>query len=406
MNNYIEKYKPNKSTDFIGHFKFVNDFKTKLKTNKFNKIIVCIGHTGIGKTSLLESIFNELNYDYKKFINLDTFKEEIDNFINCKTINQFFNKKDKLIFIDDIEVLFNDKNLGSYLVNLDNKNIPVVITLNKIYSRKFNEFLKKSEIFYMSKPPLDKIYNLLITICDEEKIKLKKKTLEKLKNIIKENNFNIKYILSNLKELIKDSNNSINYNEVDMDLYDSINILVKTKFDIREIENKGINDFTLLSLLMHENFFTYFTKNSLSRLNLDVLDIYEDILDDTLISDKLEYTIFKNSNWSIYRILCILKLSKLNKYYSKIEMDTFNKFVFTQVLTKYSLRHNLIKKIYDMLDNYNLNYEYNELLILKLLKDIENDNETKLEFNKNYLDILKKYNKYFNLIDNKLLKKY
>ena len=87
-------------------------------------------------------------------------------------------------------------------------------------------------------------------------------------------------------------------------------------------------------------------------------------------------------------------------------MDTFNKFVFTQVLTKYSLRHNLIKKIYDMLDDYNLNYEYNELLILKLLKDIENDNEIKLEFNKNYLDILKKYNKYFNLIDNKLLKKY
>ena len=103
-------------------------------------------HTGIGKTSLLESIFNELNYDYKKFINLDTFKEEIDNFINCKTINQF-NKKDKLIFIDDIEVLFNDKNLGSYLVNLDNKNIPIVITLNKIYSRKFNEFLKNQKYF-------------------------------------------------------------------------------------------------------------------------------------------------------------------------------------------------------------------------------------------------------------------
>ena len=70
-------------------------------------------------------------------------------------------------------------------------------------------------------------------------------------------------------------------------------------------------------------FFTYFTKNSLSRLNLDILDIYENILDDTLISDKLEYTIFKNSNWSIYRILCILKLSKLNKYYSKIENGYF-----------------------------------------------------------------------------------
>ena len=63
-----------------------------------------------------------------------------------------------------------------------------------------------------------------------------------------------------MKELIKDSDNSINYNEVDMDLYDSINILVKTEFDIKEIENKGINDFTLLSLLMHENFFHIFYK--------------------------------------------------------------------------------------------------------------------------------------------------
>ena len=110
MVNFIQKYKPKNSLEYIGHFKFIKDIKSRLNNGDFKKIIICIGYSGIGKTSMLKDIFNEINYTYKEFTNSDTFKEDIDNYINFKTIDCFFKKTKKLIFIDDLEVLSNDKN--------------------------------------------------------------------------------------------------------------------------------------------------------------------------------------------------------------------------------------------------------------------------------------------------------
>ena len=191
MVNFIEKYKPKNSIEYIGHFKFINDFKSRLKQDSFKKIIICIGYSGVGKTSMLKKIFNELNYTYKEFINSETFKEEIENYINFKTIDSFFKKTKKLIFIDDLEILSNDKNFINYLLKIDNKNIPIICIINKIYSRKFNDLKKKSEVFYISKPPMDKCQKYITQICNNENYELDKKKLENIKNIIKETNFKI-----------------------------------------------------------------------------------------------------------------------------------------------------------------------------------------------------------------------
>ena len=78
MLNILEKYKPNNSIGFIGHFKFVNDFKNRMKDNNFNKLLLCIGESGIGKTDLLKTIFKELHFDYVEFYNSESFKTEID----------------------------------------------------------------------------------------------------------------------------------------------------------------------------------------------------------------------------------------------------------------------------------------------------------------------------------------
>jgi len=194
MVNFIEKYKPKNSLEYIGHFKFINDIKYRLNCVEFKKIIICIGYSGVGKTSLLKQIFKELNYNYKEFYNSETFKDEIFNYINFKTIDSFFKKNKKLIFIDDLEILSNDKNFINYLLKIDNKNIPIVCVINKIYSRKFNDLRKKSEIFYISKPPMDKCYKYITYICNNENYELDKKKLENIKNFIKDTNFNIKNI--------------------------------------------------------------------------------------------------------------------------------------------------------------------------------------------------------------------
>jgi len=413
MVNFIEKYKPKNSLEYIGHFKFINDFKCRLNQDNFKKIIICIGYSGVGKTSMLKKIFNELNYTYKEFINSETFKEEINNYINFKTIDSFFKKTKKLIFIDDLEVLSNDKNFINYLLKIDNKNIPIVCVINKIYSRKFNDLRKKSEIFYISKPPLDKCYKYITHICNNENYELDKTKLENIKIFIKDTNFNIKNILLNLHNLLNNnSKNIIDYKEVDIDLYDNINYIIKNKYSIEDLEKIISSDVTLISMLLHENIFTIFNKKKMKEINLNpinIINIYEDILEDICLSDKIEHYIFENTNWNSYIIMSIIRVYKLNYYYSLLKNNEFNKINFTQILTKYSLRYNFNKKKFMILDDYNLSSNYFDFIIQRILLSITDENTEEDNTHnkiiekcrdKEYNDILKKYNKEYNIINN------
>ena len=77
---------PKKSKDLIGHFKFTNDFKNYMNTDQKteNKIILCIGPSGIGKTSLLKLIFNELKFTHTELTDYGNYIEFIDNYLNYK----------------------------------------------------------------------------------------------------------------------------------------------------------------------------------------------------------------------------------------------------------------------------------------------------------------------------------
>jgi len=419
MFNLIDKYKPKNSLDFIGHFKFVNDIKSRLNKPIFKKIIICIGYSGTGKTTLLKEIFKELNYDYKEFFDNDMIKKQIDDYICLKSITSFFKKEKKLIFIDDLEVLSNNKTIINYLSKIDTHNIPVICVINKIYSRKFNDLRKKAEVFYISKPPMDKCYKYIIQIYSNENYELNNDKLNTIKKIIKNTNFNIKYILLNLDNLLTNFENIIDYNDVDSDLYDIINNIIKNKYPIEELEKIIVNDISLLSMLLHENMFTIFNKNKMKEIsNGNIIDIYENTLEDLCISDKLENKIFETTNWKLYNIMSIIKIYKLNHYYSKLKHTEFNKMNFTQVLTKYSLRYNYNKKKFMILDDYNLSSNYFDYIIQHLLQTFTNTKingetpqnlkHTILEIleNKEYSDILKKYNKEYNIINNNINNKF
>ena len=270
MLNILEKYKPNNSIGFIGHFKFVNDLKNRMKDNNFNKLLLCIGESGIGKTDLLKTIFKELHFDYVEFYNSESFKTEIDNYINLKRIDSFFKKNNKkLIFIDDFELFLNDKNSLNYISNINSKNIPIVCIINKIYSRKFNDLKKKNEVFYISKIGVDKCYNHIIQICNNENYDLENKDLLNIKNFVKKTNSNLKYILINLSDLLKNPDNTIDYNEVDKDLYDTLNILIKKKCSIEELEKIIFNDISLICMLLHENFTNIINKKKIKEYYIE-----------------------------------------------------------------------------------------------------------------------------------------
>jgi len=209
--NYIDKYKPEKSSDFIGHFKFTNEIKKHLKSNNLNKLILCIGSSGIGKTEILNKILKELSYNIININDPENYKEEINNYLNTKSIDSFFTKKKKILLIDDLDIyLSNDKQISNFLLSLELKQ-PIICILNKQYDRKAIDIKKKSEIFYLNKPNFNTTLQYIIKILDNENVDIDSIRLENTKKLIKHNKNNIKSILMNIENIILNNGKLNNY---------------------------------------------------------------------------------------------------------------------------------------------------------------------------------------------------
>tara|TARA_Y100000389_G_C17461354_1_gene521972 strand:+ start:48 stop:1325 length:1278 start_codon:yes stop_codon:yes gene_type:complete len=414
---------PKKSKDLIGHFKFTNDFKNYMNTDQKteNKIILCIGPSGIGKTSLLKLIFNELKFTHTELTDYGNYIEFIDNYLNYKSIDSFFTKTNKLLFIDDLEVYINnDKNINNYLINLENKNnIPIVCVVNKKYDRKIIDLKKKSKVFYLNKPSVIQTTQLLIDKLTNKDIEITKQKLENIKKIIKVYKNNVKLILLNLDNIImnKEIKQNCYFDDKfnDSGLFDIVNDIFNKPYNINELSNIIHGDSNLITMLLHENLITELTTRRKIDKD-DITEIYSDILDDICNGDFIEKFVYSNNEWNLLNILYVLKNLKLNNKvneYDIKENDVKNNF--TQILTKYSIKCNFNKKKNNMFESLNINNSLFDTTIQNILYiidkiDIDNKNEIEIlinkhSINKDLFDILNKYNKEFEFIENKKINK-
>ncbi len=414
---------PKNSKEFIGHFKFINDFKNYMNTDckTENKIILCIGPSGIGKSSLLKIIFNELKFTYKELSDFTNNIEFINNYLNFKSIDSYFNKVNKLLFIDDLEVYINnDKNINSYLLNLENINrIPIVCIVNKQYERKITDLKKKSKIFYLNKPSIIQTTQLVIDNLTDRNIEITQEKLNNIKQLIKIYKNNVKLILLNLDNIIlnKEIKQNCYFDDKfnDSGLFDIVNDIFNNKYNICELSNIIHGDSNLITMLLHENLITELTvRRKINKEN--IINIYDDILDDICNGDFIEKFVYSNNEWNLLNILYVLKNFKLNNKINDFDVkDTNIKNNFTQILTKYSIKCNFNKKKNNMFEILNIDNESFDNIIQNILFiidkiDINNEDEIKIlineyKINKDIFDIINKYNKEFEFIDNKKINK-
>jgi len=419
MNKYIQKYTPKISFDYIGHFKFTNDLKNYLLSNSiFDKFIICNGPSGCGKSSLIRKILKELNYTYNE-IDINSDINDINNYIFYKSINEFFIKEKKILLIDDFDNFINEKHYFNNLneIKLKNNKIPIICIFNKLYDRnkKYIDFKKKSDIFYLNKPGLLQIHKHIINILDNENIELNKTILDNIKLFIKNYKNNIKLILLNLDDLILNNlkkpelclNSETNFNKFnDIGLYDIINNLYNIDYSILELNGIIHTDSNLVCMLLHENLINQFE----FRINKkDILKNYLNIIENLCFADIVEKDIFTNNNWNLFGMLYIIKIYKINKILPKNKTDKYIKNTFTQILTKYSLRCNYNKKRVQLLTHINLPNNYFDFIIQNILYKIqsihinENNNDNENNENINYEDLNKQIIKYYNIYDKDIL---
>lgn len=200
--NLLEKYKPTKFNETL----LEKEKLTELKRFVLEKKPVIIsGPTGCGKTSLVYTFANELNFQV-----LEINSSESRNKNNLEAVlapgikEATLTGKGRIVLIDDIDALSGTKDRGAIqtvIKLIQETKWPIIITTIDPFSDKLASLRKKTGLIEIEPISTEKILQLLKTICKKEKILYHPKVLIELTN---RSRGDIRAALTDLQSLTKE----------------------------------------------------------------------------------------------------------------------------------------------------------------------------------------------------------
>ena len=344
----------------------IKNFLCEFEKNKHNPIqkrgIYIYGNPGSGKTTYIENILKEQNYDIIKYDAGDIRNKSIIDTItkhnmSDKNVLSMLQKKVKKIAIimDEIDGMNNgDKGGINQLIKLirpkkTKKQKLEEVTLNPIIcignyhsDKKIKELMKVCNTYELKNPSnkeIESILNILIVSVDN---KIKKNLinyiqgdLRKLGSII--NIYNKQSVIIK-QEIIQNIFQPKTYNE------DSKKITQNLLNNNYSLENHNTimneTDRTIVGLLWHENVIDILNKIP----NKDAFPFYTKLLDNICFADYIDRITFQKQIWQFNEMSSLIKTFYNNKlFHDKYEKKPkFNpsEVRFTKVLTKYSTEYN------------------------------------------------------------------
>jgi SpoVK/Ycf46/Vps4 family AAA+-type ATPase len=415
--DYSKIYAPQTTNDIYSNFnqifeikKFLKNYEEDPKKKIADKILLILGPSGSCKTTICKAIFNECNYEPVKFdlfANSDI-KKDILQSISHNTFDCFFSKRKKILFLDDIDLMCQyEKSLTTFITGILKKiHIPIICTANSLDDKKISEIKKKSSKIYLNKIGFNECYQFIMNVIAKENLDI---DLGKMLDVIKKNNNDIRLILANLQKFINtDGEDVSNTNSVlsekdqfiDYSLFDFTKKILEKKLTSTEIGNVIDIENSLVSLLLHENIISELSKIKNKTSNkLKCLDSLISISDSYIAADKFENYVFANNDWGFYNTVATVKISAINYHSNNYQKNnTISKLpVFTQLLTKSSLRFCYKKKKKNLLSKLHIDFVQSDFILQLLLDFVKNSDDSHI-FDSNDIDCLTKYGETFDLI--------
>lgn len=174
---WTKKYSPKTSKEIYGQNKAVETLKNFIKNYKSQKIKASLlyGEPGCGKTSSVYAIAKELDLELHEVNASDVRnKNSINQLIGSIIGQQSLFFKEKIILIDEIDGISGTKDRGGVIALLKlikNSTIPIILTANNPYDKKFSGLRKKSLMIEFNSLKYPTVFSLLQTICNKENIK-------------------------------------------------------------------------------------------------------------------------------------------------------------------------------------------------------------------------------------------
>ena len=357
MNKILNR---NKLYETIKSF-FINFEKNKNDLTSKRGIYI-YGNPGTGKTSFIEKVLKELNYDVIKYDAGDIRNKSIIDTItkhnmSDRNVLSMLQKDVKKIAIimDEIDGMNNgDKGGINQLIKLirpkkTKKQKLEEITLNPIVcignyhmDKKIKELMKVCDSYELKNPTNKEMEILIDKLMSSTDIILKKNLLNYIQGDLRKLNsilniYNKQNILLK-NEIIQNIFQPKTYNEDSKKITQK---LINNNFDINNHNNiMNETDRTIVGLLWHENIV-----DVLGKQPTDIsFPFYNKILNNICFSDYIDRITFQKQIWQFNEMSSMIKTFYNNKlYHDKFPKKTKYNPVevrFTKVSTKYSTEYN------------------------------------------------------------------
>ncbi len=190
MNEFIpwaEKYRPKSTKEVVGQNLAVEkalDFVKNFRKEK-TKALLLYGPPGNGKTSIVQAIANELNYELiemntSDFRTADSIKEKIGHAVTQQSL---LFKKGKLILIDEIDGIYGNADRGGlpaiYKV-LEESNYPIILTANDPWKSSLKTLRQKCALVQMKRVDIRSEVNKLDEIAKKEGIEVEEDVIHEI----------------------------------------------------------------------------------------------------------------------------------------------------------------------------------------------------------------------------------
>jgi hypothetical protein len=395
----------------------VSNYIKNLDKPNSPKYLYVYGDIGIGKTTIIKSIFQSLKYNIN-YIDCNQNKLSVDELFNMTNhsdvYSMFFNnKQNNALIVDNINYYsYSDKSYFTNLIKLlkkktTHKPIPFIFINTLQEEKKFTELYKISTLLKINPPSNSQLKNIILklypSIFDlENSDHIVNNILDYLDNkfyklinmhyFYNNNIIELKFTSPNTNT---NTNASVNSANASTSIINNSNIKILTKnllehrFKLNDLDIINYSDRTSLSLLLHENIIKLFHTNLTSA----DLKIYKKILQNFAFCDCIDKNIFLYQIWQLNDITYIIKIFYNNfiLYQNNLLKHIDQKdIIFTKILTKYSSEYNNFNFIFSNTQLYCTNKK--NLLLYMFVSEKYDETHIKLVYNR----IIKLIDQYIN----------
>lgn len=435
---WVDKYIPKCKKDIIGNknnIKIMEDWLlefNKEKTEnikKFKNGLLLQGKPGIGKTSsalllLKNAGYNVIEYNASVERSQKVFLNKLQSICSGNILTMIHKNKKTAIIMDEVDgcsngvigilkkYLYNSESIFKPCKNKIVNKYPLILICNNL-SKSLKKLKKECIYLKFDVPRNEEIYNLIIKISKNEKINMTNNISRLLVDVCQNDLRRCIILLENIKMYFKEKKININdistikttftQKDLDINLFDSINLINNTKLSINNIVNIFSLDKVFIPLLLHENFnknIKYNVKDSYKNKLENLQLYYNNLINSTIIDNH----IYSNNNWNlsilsgilscyIVNIILNTKKKKIVKYteiknspvISKINYRFYNLKIINLICKKLNLQN----------DNFNIfTLEIYDVFIYN--DDIDKKKKYILDMKNHKID-LSEFNKIFKL---------